>query len=318
MISIRSISALCFLGLSSWTHGQAPGVPVYDETRIGHPEAALQKQCRALLKKGDLLDLKKVDEQMKRKTCELTLPPPSKEVLDSRALWKRARKSHIRVGWYDKSKKDKHLKVELSGGFAITNDTVVTCGHVIGHDDEVEEGYLVAVDDDDKVYAVSEVLAVNVATDCAILRLKGNDLTPLPLSVDAMPGDKVVCFSDPMDRRGFYAEGVINRFIKRPFLREEEVPEAVRANPTLVETPVWMSVTTDWAQGSSGSAVLDVHGNAVAHVSEIESVLEDPIEPKENTPAAKRAAKAAPRGTVIIFHEGITASNVLALIKPKP
>ena len=318
MISIRSIAVLSLLGLSALTFGQAPGVPVYDETKIGHPEAAVQKQCRALLKKGELLDFKKVDEQMNRKTCELKLLPPSKEKLESRELWKRARKSHIRVGWYDKTKKDKHLKVELSGGYAITNDTVVTCGHVIGHDNELEEGYLIAVDDDDKVYAVSEILAVNVATDCAILRVKGNDLTPIPLSIDATPGDKVVCFSDPMDRRGFYAEGVINRFIKRPFLRDEEVPEVVRKNPELVESPVWMSVTTDWAQGSSGSAVLDAYGNAVAHVSEIESVLEDPIEPKEDTPAAKRKAKVAPRGTVIIFHEGITASNVLALIKPKP
>jgi S1-C subfamily serine protease len=318
MISIRSIAVLLSFGLSVMAHAQAPGVPVYDETKGAHPEAGLQKQCRALLKNGELLDLKKVDAQMTRKTCELKLPAPTKEKLDSRDLWKRARQSHIRVGWYDKTKKDKRLKVGLSGGFAITNDTVVTCGHVIGHDDETEEGYLIAVDDNDKVYAVSEVLAVNVATDCAILRIKGSDLTPVPLSVDVVPGDKVVCFSDPMDRRGFYAEGVVNRFIKRPFVRDEELTEAARKDPSLLESPVWLSASTDWAPGSSGSAVLDLCGNAVAHVSEIESVLEDPVDPKDATPAAKRKARAAPRGTLIIFHEGIAASNVLALIKSKP
>ena len=318
MTPIRSIVALLLLGTALAARAQAPGVPIYDEIKPGRPDATLQKQCRALLKRGELMDFKKVDSQMTRKTCELTVLPPSKDKLDSRELWKRARKSHVRVGWFDKTKADKHLQVELSGGYAIASDTVVTCGHVVSHDEEMTEGYLVAVDEDDKVYPVTELLAVNTATDCAILRLKGANLDPLPLSQDVVPGDKVVCFSDPVDRRGFYAEGVVNRFIKRPFLHDEELPEAAKKDPSLVECPVWMSVTTDWAQGSSGSAVLDVFGNAVGHVSEIESILEDPVEPKDDSAASKRKASRTPRGTVIIFHEGITAGNVLALIKPKP
>lgn len=319
MSSPRYIAALLSLGLSTLALAQAPDVPVYNESNNAEPTAAIQKQCRMLQKKGLLVDFKKTDEQMNRKTCELKLPPVSTTKLESRDLWRRARQAHIRIGWFDKTTDEKEFKVGLSGGYALTADTVVTCGHVVGHDDDVAEGYLIAVDDDDRVYPVEEILAVNVATDCAILRIKEGGLKPLPLSLDVVPGDKVVCFSDPVDRRGFYAEGIVNRFIKRPFLRDEEVAKAAGKHAEVPnELPVWMCVTNDWAQGSSGSAVMDACGNAVGHVSEIESIMEDPLDPKEDTEAAKKEADNAPRGTVIIFHEAITAGNVLSLIKPKP
>ena len=318
MISFRHIVVLFSLCLPAMGHAQAPGVPVYSEGADVHPDAEIQMQCRALKKKGELMDFTKVDEQMGRKTCALKLPKPGTTKLARRELWQRARKSHLRVGWLDKGADDKDFKVELSGGYAITNDTVVTCGHVIGHDEDLVEGYLIAVDDDDRVYPVMEVLAINLATDCAILRLKTDQLSPLPLSTDVVPGDKVCCFSDPVDRRGFFAEGIVNRFIKRRFLRDEEIPESDRSDPARIESPVWMCVTDDWAQGSSGSAVMDDCGNAVGHVSEIQPVMEEAIDPEDNTAAAKLKAETEPRGTVIVFHEAIVAQNVLALIKAQP
>ncbi len=317
MNSFRCITTLLFSGLSAVAFAQAPDVPVYNESNNAEPTAAIRMQCRMLQKSGQLVDFKKTDEQMSRKTCELKLPPVGTTKLDSRELWRRARKGHMRVGWFDKTEDEKELKVGLSGGYALTGDTVVTCGHVVGHDDDVTEGYLIAVDEDDKVYPITEILAVNVATDCAILKIKGGGLAPLPLSVDVVPGDKVVCFSDPLDRRGFYAEGIVNRFVKRPFLHDEEAEKTTSKHAT-DEVPVWMCVTNDWAQGSSGSAVMDAFGNAVGHVSEIEPVMEDPLDPEDDSEAAKKEAEQAPRGTVIIFHEAITAKNVLGLIKPKP
>ncbi|MDB6073705.1 MAG: hypothetical protein JWO89_1345 [Verrucomicrobiaceae bacterium] len=316
---IRCIAPLLFAGLSAMAFAQTPDVPVYNEGNNAEPTAAIRDQCRTLRKNGQLLDFKKTDEQMNRKTCELKLASAGTTKLDSRDLWKRARKGHIRVGWFDKTEDEKELKVGLSGGYALTEDTVVTCGHVVSHEDDVTEGYLIAVDDDDKVYPITEILAVNLATDCAILKIKGGKFAPLPLSVDVVPGDKVVCFSDPLDRRGFYAEGIVNRFVKRPFLHDEEAEKAAGKHGKISdEMPVWMCVTNDWAQGSSGSAVIDAFGNAVGHVSEIEPVMEDPLDPKDDSEAAKKEAEQAPRGTVIVFHEAITAKNVLALVKTKP
>jgi hypothetical protein len=132
------------------------------------------------------------------------------------------------------------------------------------------------------------------------------------------PGDNVYCFSDPVDRRGYFSQGMVNRFITRPFLSEKELKDAddpkstpvsraaARKKSSAQATPTWLEVNTEWAQGSSGSAVLDIYGNAVGHVSEIESVLED----------ADPGEKRKPLGTMIIFHDAIAACNVLSMIKP--
>jgi hypothetical protein len=288
--------------------------------------ADLSKNARKLREAGSLLTAEKVKEQSKRATCELTLPAPSTLALQPREIWQRARASHLRIGWLYLCDECDKWHLSLSGGYAITTSTAATCAHVIEPLDEMKEGYLVAADDDDNLFAVTEVLAVSRALDTAILRLKTDSLTPVPFSSDVHPGDTVYCFSDPMDRRGYFSQGMVNRFIKRPFLRKKEVVDAGnadgsakatvssstrRAAQSALPTPTWLQVNTDWAPGSSGSAVLDVCGNVVGHVSEIESVLEDP------SPNAKRAARQS-RGTMIVFHDAIAASNVLALIKPPP
>lgn len=306
---------------------QAPGVPVYPEGAGSRAMAQVSKNARLLRDRGELLTAEKVKEQMKRASCELTLPQPTTQPLQPREIWQRARASHLRIGWFYLCDECDKWHLSLSGGYAITTNTAATCTHVIEPPDEMKEGYLVAADDDDNVFAITDVLAASRALDTAILRLKTENLTPVPFSSDVYPGDTVYCFSDPMDRRGYFSQGVVNRFVRRPFLRKKEMeaedkaaggtPKTTgsttprRAIQSALTTPTWLQVNTDWAPGSSGSAVLDVCGNVVGHVSEIESVLEDP------SPNAKRAARMS-RGTMIVFHDAIAASNVLSLIKQPP
>ena len=318
------IAFLAFLLLPlAPAHGQAPGTPVYSEGRGARPLAALARNAKALRESGDLLSVDKVKEQSKRSTCQLSLPPVSTQKLSSRELWQRARDSHIRVGWLYLCKDCDKWHLNLSGGYAITHDTVATCAHVTEPLEDMREGYLVAADEEENLLAISEVLASNRALDTSIVRIKDARLTPLPLGQDVTPGDTVVCFSDPMGRRGYYSQGMVNRFVKRPFLKKREVEPAengatftsatgtASTKAPAPESPIWMEVSTDWAPGSSGSAVLDACGNAVAHVSEIEPILEDA------RPNAKRS-EARSRGTLMIFHDAITAGSVLNLITPVP
>lgn len=316
---------------------QAPGVPVYPEGPGAKPLASIRTQARKLKADGALLSQADFAKQTNRKSCTLTLPPANTTKLESRELWQRARKAHIRVGWNYLCKECKKWHVELSGGYAIAKDTVVTCAHVTGdgHDEDMTEGYLIAVDEDDHVMPVTEVLAINRATDTAILKLKTDSLQPLPLSTDVVPGDPVVCFSDPLDRRGVYSTGIVERFMQRLFLRKEELSRDERKHIDHIEAPVWVQVSTAWAQGSSGSAVLDLCGNVIGHVSEVQTMLDDtdpgldPEEPPAEKPITKTDDKpkaesqpemkldetTEPPGTVIVFHDAIAASNVKALIK---
>lgn len=291
---------------------QAPGVPVYAEGRGARPNALLMEQAKKLQGASELLSMTKSLEQAQRTQCDITLPVADSKPLSPRERWQRARMSHLRVGQlYLCSKCDKwHL--DLSGGYAITADgAVATCAHVIAPPPNMKEGWLVVATEEDVILPVTEVLACNIGTDCAILRVKSaQPLTPLPLSLDVSPGDSVWCFSDPSGKRGYFSEGIVSRFVKRSFMTKKEadkLPEGSEA-----PKPVWLETTTDWAPGSSGSALIDQFGNAVGHVSEIQTVLEDALPPRKKK---SEATVIHQLGTQMVFHQAIGAVEVKALVK---
>jgi hypothetical protein len=74
-------------------------------------------------------------------------------------------------------------------------------------------------------------------------------------------------------------------------------------------------VATDWAPGSSGSAVLDECGNAIGHVSTIATFSDQETietDEKKEKPTDRRALAFS---TMIVFHEAVAASDVLWIIK---
>jgi hypothetical protein len=303
---------LCLLATSAFA--QTAGVPVYQEGRGARGQAELMEKAKALLEAKALTPYAALAEHMKRATCELTLPPAGSTPLSGRERWQRARAAHLRVGFYYLCTKCDKWHLDLAGGYAITADgAVATCAHVIAEPERMKEGYLIAATDDDVVFPVTEILAVNAGTDSAILRVKADKLAPLPLGTDVSPGDPVWCFSDPSTKRGYYSEGIVSRFVQRPFLRKREQAALPPGAP--VPRPVWLETTLDWAPGSSGSALIDAHGNCVAHVSEIQAVLEDPL-PRARSKAKDNATPPAP-GTYIVFHQAIAAAEVKSLVRPK-
>jgi len=291
---------------------QAPGVPVYLEGRGSRPTAALLEQAKKLQGGSTLLSLTKAGEQAMRGQCDIVLPPADTKPLSARERWQRARSGHIRVGAYFLCSKCERMHLNLAGGYAITADgAVATCAHVIAPPANLKEGWLVAATEDDVLLPVTEVLACNAGTDSAIIRVKSDQpLTPLPLGFDVSPGDSVWCFSDPSGKRGYFSEGIVSRFVRRPFMRKKEADKLPQG--TEVPKPVWLETTTDWAPGSSGSAIIDQFGNCVGHVSEIQTVLEDPL------PQRKKQGEAAATqqlGTQMVFHQAIGAVEVKALVR---
>lgn len=300
----RIITALFLIVRTA--EAQTPGVPVYDEVRPRNADAAARKAAIELQKTGVLVGFQEIEKQLVSRTeCSLKLPAPSREKLSSRDLWKRARNAHLRIGWLYRDHKKTQWQINFAGGYAITADgAVATCYHVIEPDkEEMKEGYLIAATDDEKVYPVTEVLAASHDTDSCILRIKADNLTVLPIGTDVSPGDPVVCFSEPMGRRGYYSTSIVNRFVQRT------VDVLKKKDPVPAKVPVYIEVGTDWAPGSSGAAVIDQFGNAVGHVSTIESIVE------EGDPKQKKKGEA--QGTFIIFHDAISSKHVKELVKEK-
>jgi len=235
-----------------------------------------------------------VKKQLSRTSCSLKLPKPSTTRLTDREIWRLSQAAHVRVGWHYLCKKCDQWHQNLAGGYFISADgAIATCYHVVEPDEDFREGFLVAANESGELIPVTEVLAVNEWADTAILRARiSAPVTPLALNSQVYPGDLAWCYSDPLGRSGYFSKGIVNRFYVLRRHREESVR---------------MEVSTDWAPGSSGAAVLDECGNAIGHVSEISSA----------STSRGRGYNPNSRGnsSMIVFHCAARAADVISLVR---
>lgn len=278
--TVAASAGLAFSMLCTPAIGQAPHVRVETD---GHPEysGGILNSADDLHRGGRLLlDVARTAALLAEPQPEhFELPPPRTADLSPAEIAALARKALVRIGWYYRcdSCEDWHLSV--SGAYALTDSGIIaTCYHTVdpSGDDGMEEGFLVVIDQDDRVLPVASLLGADPALDIALLRVEGGHFTALALEENSAPGDPVYLLSDPLGHTGYFSSGIINRFYwdypespppaaprgGRPWpdgRRDMHTLEGIRR--------LQMNVSTDWAPGSSGCAVLDGRGNAVGHVS---------------------------------------------------
>ncbi len=330
MKTFIALALLALLPLPT-TWAQAPGVPIESNAPLLKNVPLLEK-AKALREGGKLpLNIAKVKEQLAAPVpVELKLPEPAKTALTGREIAQRARAAYLRIGWYYLCPHCDNWHVNLAGGYAIARDAAVTCHHCVKPGDDMREGYLIAVDSHGEVLPVVSISAKSETLDAAILHLQGGDYQLLALDENVAPGDAAYCFSEPMGQHGYFSQGIVNRF----YWKDE--PEANPAQPADAWKHLRVNVSTDWAPGSSGSAVLDQCGNVIGHVSTISPMGPRPQPMVRPNPApatiqSKDGAKSAdaaktpmpPRersesGTFITLHEAVPARGVRALATARP
>ena len=246
----------------------------------------------------------------------ITLPAPSADRLDPAAIAAKARASYLRVGWHYRCKKCDQWHTNLAGGYVVAQGGIaVTCEHVLSPNVDMREGFFVAQSSDGTFHPVTSVLGVDADLDAAVIQLgDADDLPALALNDQVGPGDAAYLLSDPKGYLGYFSSGMVNRFYWN---------KSKPGDPTILEDArrLRINVSTDWAPGSSGSAVLDACGNVICHVSristEVAPVRAERSEPPATAPTTRpdRAARPPAVGTQIVFHEGIPARGVMLLIK---
>ena len=224
------------------------------------------------------------------------------ELLRGREIAERAAKAYVRAGWIYHCAKCDRWHVRVAGGYAIAKNAIVTAYHVMGTPDAIKqgEGYAVVIRGNDEFLSIVSVLAADETTDAIILHVATTDLYPLAFSTEARVGDPAYCFSDPRNARGYFSSGIVNRFYTRPGGKAGN-PADQRFN-----------VSTDWAPGSSGAAILDECANVIGHVARILPLLAD----KPNAGSDEHDESAVP--TLMTLHEGVPARSVLKLIEHTP
>lgn len=259
---------------------QASGVPVGKNGCVD--VAVMSQKAEALKEKGLLLDQSTAEQQLKRTSCVLsTLPESGGKPLSGRAVWQKARASFVRIGWYFLCPNCEKRHINFGGGFYLTEDGVAaTACHVVAIQKGMRDGFLVAATEDGLVMPVLEILAANEAADTAVVRIQVDGrVQPLAINPDAFPGDAAWCYSNPLERSSYFSGGFVTRFTD--VNTEKDGPPMIR-----------MGVSTEWAPGSSGAAVLDECGNAIGLVSALE-VLMAPGGAKEQYMTIHHAACAA-------------------------
>ncbi len=295
---------LTFLALATIlpAQAQAPGVAIFEQSKKGlsAEEHEIGQQVEAFMKEGKTLSLEASKILMKTPIHHpLSLPASLDQELTPTAIANLAEKSSYRVGWAYLCKHCDSWHANLAGGYAITTDgTLATCAHVIKTDlTKFRKGALIAVDHSGKVFPVTSIYAYDAKIDGAIIKIDA-ETTPLALNDQVTPGDAVFCLSRPLKQGKYFSEGIVNRFFWSYTARGND-PNSIKAMGALK-----LNVSTRWAPGSSGSAVLDTYGNAIGHVALIKTL------------AKPQAKKDAPRNpTLITIHTATPARAMMALTR---
>lgn len=214
------------------------------------------RDAKDSVKAADLL------KQLNRKQCQLTLQMSGDKKLNTAEIAERSRKGVLVISGLYKCQNCPNWHSGAASGFMLTEDgAFCTSYHVV---DNAKNDTLVIMTGDGRVAPVVEVLAADKRTDLAILRANGKGFTPLPVTLnplDAPIGGKVRVFSHP--NRHFYvlSEGIISR----KYLDSTRKEGSRRM----------ISITADFAKGSSGAPVFNEYGAVIASVNNTQSTYYD-------------------------------------------
>ena len=262
------IAFLCTFSISA-SMAQSPGTPVEVQsanlTKEEHKRVV--DTVLRLRDQGEIIGKDEIARQLENPQPQaVRLAPRRTENLSGEELAVLARNTSLRVGHFYLCQRCDDWHVNLAGGYAVAEDIIVTCDHVVESQAKIREGYLVVVDHDGLVAGVSAILARSRAMDTAVLKVVGAKFAPAPLNHDVALGASAWCFSHPLGQRGYFSSGIVNRFYWNGKYQGEDRGSLDALRHLRVD------FSTHWAPGSSGAPLLDQAGNVIAHVSTIASM----------------------------------------------
>lgn len=240
----------------------AVGQP-FDDREI---ELYIELESRKLWTTGHVQPLK-----FDKRSCALDLPGCATEKLAGPALASRAEMATLVLGEFSRDGKKKEPAFSVAGGaFVIApNGICLTSLHVTR--DKASRGFC-AMLRDGRIFPIKEILAYDPVNDLAIFQLalpEGVTLPALSLARVAAPiGTPVFVMSHPDDRFYLLSTGHVAR---HTLWRTESGDEA------------FMTITADFAKGSSGCPVLDETGAVIGIVNNTESIYYDDDGKKKQT-----------------------------------
>ncbi|BBM85874.1 S1 family peptidase [Candidatus Uabimicrobium amorphum] len=197
---------------------------------------------------------KQLISQLSTTKCTLKTPMANHHKMTGSDIYQQYTKSVVIVAQRYLCGNCSQWHVATSSGFMISESgACVTSYHVI--DDNKAERFIV-ISVDKKCYGIERVLAADKHNDFVVLQLIGHKFPmPAPLAKPTI-GRKVYVISHPQRRYYSLTSGIISRLFT-PESRSTNIP--------------YVTITADYATGSSGAPIFDEYGNVIGVVSYTQS-----------------------------------------------
>ena len=254
-------SLLCILFLIPLSAFAVPHV-IDDEALT----RSLEKGLGKVADQGDFPtadDLSKaLDDVPAKWTSSVPFEPAGKSPAD------RSESVYLITSVYKCGNCDKWHRAGVATAWAVTHDgLMITNRHVF---EKIEGGAMGVCDREGNVWPVKELVAASPVDDVALFRVEAQDLKPLAIGHTASEGSRVHVVSHPDGRYYFQTFGEVSRYHNARSGKNGKC--------------VAMSITADYAKGSSGGPVMNLQGEVVGMVSSTQSIYYDSSNGKPKGP----------------------------------
>jgi serine protease Do len=232
-----------------------------------------EEKLGAIAANGDVLTLGEAQDALKK--AEGRKIPPTKKQQEAAghstatSLYESVVPAVVALGSVYKCREcEKWHQGGFSSGWIVSSEgLVVTNAHVFEGEAADVPGVMLR---DGSVYPVDEIVAADRDADIAILRIQAEKPLPaLPLAESSAVGEKVHVVSHPQGRMWSLTSGLVSRFHRQSYDNDGRSTD-------------WMTVTADFAGGSSGGPVLNSRGEVIGMVSSTTTAYSEPTDCKEN------------------------------------
>ena len=209
----------------------------------------LTKEAEKLIESKQAKNSVELRKNLDRTEVSIPLPKAASKPLSPQELYRRAAESVFLVAGLTKPAVHDHdWQTAFSTAFVVHEDGILsTSAHVFDHQDE--DDAVVVMDVRGRVFPVIELLASNRDADTCLFRIGTRGLQPITLGSTAFPGTPIYVMGHPGDSFFYFSAGHIANY--------ERDADGI----------LWLNVTADFGQGSSGGPVMDIAGNIVGQVS---------------------------------------------------
>ena len=209
-----------------------------------------------------LVELKK---QLNQKHSGFEIGDNPVSTVSPNKLYDQISKSVLVIGRLYNCGKCSKWHTSTASAFVISRDGIIVTNHHVLENDDGE--ILGAMDYKGNVYSIEKVLAANEEDDLAILKLRNAELTPMALGKPANVGSDVWVISHPDRKMYMMTKGMVSRY---NMIMDKNRKPGRR-----------MSITADYAKGSSGAPVFNRKGQVVGVVSSTNSIYYNVVNGKK-------------------------------------